>query len=101
MTPIKCSKHELRPGELADGPRYSRALVESLTCVDCQMLGAIADERWTILVWLRRVADEIDQVTHMPRARVEALAICIRNLAERIENAEHRCVECQRRPTSS
>lgn len=101
MTPLKCTKHELRPGELADGTALQpRALRESLTCVDCQMLGAIADERWRILVWLRRVADEVDQVTHMPRARVEALSICIRNLAARIEDGEHRCTECQK-PTSS
>lgn len=38
MTPRKCSKHELRPGELADGPRYTRALIESRTCLSCQWL---------------------------------------------------------------
>jgi len=42
MTPIKCWKHELRPGELADSARYTRALVESRTCWRCRVLAVLA-----------------------------------------------------------
>jgi hypothetical protein len=34
--------HEYRPGEAADGPRYSRALVESQTCWRCRVLAVFA-----------------------------------------------------------
>lgn len=52
MTPVKCSVHELRPGEYADSPRYTRALVESRTCVRCRLLAVLAVwsyrwNRWT------------------------------------------------------
>jgi len=36
MTPRKCARHELHPGELADGPRYIRSLKESRTCPRCR-----------------------------------------------------------------
>jgi len=48
MTPMKCSKHELRPGELADSPRYTRALVESRTCLRCRLLAVRA---WIVWRW--------------------------------------------------
>jgi hypothetical protein len=35
MTPRKCKEHEYRPGEFADGPRYTRALIESRSCWRC------------------------------------------------------------------
>lgn len=38
MTPRKCAVHEYRPGEAADGPRYTRALAESRTCWRCRAL---------------------------------------------------------------
>jgi hypothetical protein len=37
MTPAKCARHEYRPGEFADGPRYTRALLESRTCWRCHV----------------------------------------------------------------
>jgi len=48
MTPSKCSRHELRPGELGDSPRYLRALVESRTCWRCRarVALAVAIYRW-------------------------------------------------------
>jgi len=42
MTPRKCSKHEYRSGEFADGPRYTQALRDSLTCWRCRLWGVIA-----------------------------------------------------------
>lgn len=42
MTPVKCSRHELRKGELADSLRYSRALVESRACWRCWFLAVRA-----------------------------------------------------------
>jgi hypothetical protein len=38
MTPAKCREHEYRPGEFADGPRYTKALIDSRTCIRCQFL---------------------------------------------------------------
>lgn len=49
MTPLKCARHELRPGELGDSPRYVRALKESRTCWRCRLLAMRA---W--IVWRRR-----------------------------------------------
>lgn len=46
MTPKKCASHELRPGEPADGERYTRALVESQTCWRCQALAVAALVAW-------------------------------------------------------
>jgi hypothetical protein len=46
MTPMKCSKHELRPGEPGDSPRYLRALRESQTCWRCRLLAVRA-----LIVW--------------------------------------------------
>jgi hypothetical protein len=57
VTPRKCARHELQPGELGDSPRYERALVESRTCWRCRGLAVLAvvvyrwrrftgEERW-------------------------------------------------------
>ena len=48
MTPMKCSKHELQPGELADSPRYTRALRESLTCWRCRLLAVRAHVKYWV-----------------------------------------------------
>lgn len=42
MTPVKCDKHELQPGEYADSPRYERAMAESITCLRCRALSVVA-----------------------------------------------------------
>ena len=44
MTPRKCSKHELQRGELADSPRYVRALRESARCWRCRY--------WIVRAWV-------------------------------------------------
>jgi hypothetical protein len=48
MTPAKCAAHELRPGELADAARYTRALQESRTCLRCR---ALAVRAWIVWAW--------------------------------------------------
>jgi hypothetical protein len=92
MTPVKCNRHELRRGELADGPRYTAALRETLTCPDCRELAGRAEECWATIQWLRRVADELTNATELApdRDRVVGLGLAIRALAERIEAGEHR-----------
>lgn len=42
MTPVKCSKHELQPGELADSTRYTRAMREQYTCWRCRLIAMAA-----------------------------------------------------------
>jgi hypothetical protein len=42
MTPKKCARHELRRGEYADSPRYTKALSDSLTCWRCRALAVWA-----------------------------------------------------------
>ena len=42
MTPAKCVRHEYRPGEFADGHRYTQALKESLSCWRCLAMAAWA-----------------------------------------------------------
>jgi hypothetical protein len=42
MTPIKCNAHEYQPGEDADGPRYTKARRDSLTCWRCRVLIVLA-----------------------------------------------------------
>lgn len=42
MTPRKCKEHEYRPGEMADGYRYSKALKDSETCPKCLIKAVIA-----------------------------------------------------------
>lgn len=44
MTPRKCKRHELQRGELADSPRYVRALSESARCWRCRF--------WTARAWV-------------------------------------------------
>jgi hypothetical protein len=48
MTPVKCRRHELRPGELGDSPRYVQALRDARSCWRCGWLArvAIAKYRW-------------------------------------------------------
>jgi hypothetical protein len=46
MTPVKCTRHELRPGELGDSPRYVQALRDSLTCWRCRALAIVALVRY-------------------------------------------------------
>jgi hypothetical protein len=91
MTPAKCTRHELRPGELADGPRYTAALREVLTCPDCRELAGRAEERWATVQWLRRMAHELQSATELApgRDRVVHLGVAIRSLAQRIEDGEH------------
>lgn len=48
MTPMKCAEHELRPGEFADGPRYTRALEESKHCWRCRLLAVWAWINWRL-----------------------------------------------------
>jgi hypothetical protein len=43
VTPVKCARHELRKGELADGWRYSQALIESRRCWRCRALAIYAN----------------------------------------------------------
>jgi len=61
MTPLKCWRHEQRPGELGDSPRYVRALAESRSCWRCRLLAGLARtayifglERSKVLGWLVR-----------------------------------------------
>ena len=54
MTPMKCQKHELRPGEFADSPRYTRALIESQTCWRCRVLATLALAAWRLRNWTTR-----------------------------------------------
>lgn len=51
MTPKKCDKHELQPGEMGDSPRYERAMIESLSCLRCRALAVAANiaYRWNKL----------------------------------------------------
>ncbi len=49
MTPPKCAKHEYRPGEFADGPRYTQALRDSLTCWRCRALAVLAAIQWRLM----------------------------------------------------
>jgi len=42
MTPAKCAEHEYRPGENADGPRYTKALRDQYTCPKCIALAVLA-----------------------------------------------------------
>lgn len=59
MTPRKCTRHELRPGEFADSERYTEALRESLTCWRCQALAVVALAAWKARsVWRWRVHGE-------------------------------------------
>jgi hypothetical protein len=39
---VKCPKHELRPGEVADSPRYTRAMREQYRCWRCRLLAIMA-----------------------------------------------------------
>lgn len=48
MTPPKCFRHEYRPGELADGPRYTQALIDSQTCWHCRILAWRARLLWAL-----------------------------------------------------
>jgi hypothetical protein len=46
MTPQKCAKHELRPGEAIDGARYTLAREEAKSCWRCHALAVAACVRW-------------------------------------------------------
>jgi len=48
MTPRKCDEHELRLGEFADSPRYTKALEESKTCWRCRLWVAVAYVLWRL-----------------------------------------------------
>lgn len=48
MTPIRCNKHELRPGELGDSPRYLQALREYQSCWRCRVLAVRAWVVWRL-----------------------------------------------------
>jgi hypothetical protein len=48
MTPQKCKRHELRPGEFADSERYTRALAESRHCWRCLLLALRAHIVWRL-----------------------------------------------------
>jgi hypothetical protein len=48
MTPIKCNKHTLRPGEYGDSERYLRVLRDPPKCWRCRCLVALA----YVALWL-------------------------------------------------
>jgi hypothetical protein len=51
MTPAKCLKHELQPGEFADSPRYTEILrTTPYNCVHCTILHF----RARVVYWWRR-----------------------------------------------
>jgi hypothetical protein len=48
MTPAKCARHELQPGELADSARYMRAMRESASCWRCRAIAVVARLLWAL-----------------------------------------------------
>lgn len=55
MTPNKCKEHEYRPGEFADGPRYTQALKDSRSCWRCKILAVFAHIQYRIDIARGRV----------------------------------------------
>ncbi len=82
MTPRKCSRHELRKGELADSPRYVQALMDSETCLRCRA--------WTLVA---RVAYHI----YLVRQRYTQCPACMGSgFADRLSKdpPKSECVVC-------
>jgi hypothetical protein len=48
MTPLKCARHEMRFGELADSERYTKALRDSQRCWRCRVLAVLARFAWKL-----------------------------------------------------
>jgi hypothetical protein len=48
MTARKCRKYRLRPGEFADGERYTRAMREALTCWRCRCWMFVMEIAWRL-----------------------------------------------------